>query len=73
MEWTAQPEVADRLMTTADVEAYTNGIAKAATLRWWRHEGKGRGPKSFVLGGRKVVYRKSDVDAWLDAQYAEAV
>ena len=59
------------LLTSKDLEAMTNGVVKEATLRWWRH--MGTGPKSFKLGARKVVYRKSDVVAWLDAQYAEAV
>lgn len=62
---------AERFMTTADVVEYTNGIITAPTLRWWRHEGKGQGPKSFKLGGRRVAYKKSDVDAWLEACYAE--
>ncbi len=38
-----------------------------ATLRYWRHTGEG--PISFKVG-RRVLYRKTDVDAWLDAQYA---
>lgn len=73
MDWKLSNKAAEVLMTTADVENYTNGIAKQATLRWWRHEGRGNGPKSFKLGARKVVYKKSDVDAWLMAQYTEAV
>lgn len=64
------PEV-EVLLTGRDVEEMTGGAVKEATLRWWRH--KGVGPKSFKLGQRKVVYRKSDVVAWLNAQYAEAV
>lgn len=52
----------DRLLTTEEVAEllpYTAG-----TLRWMRHEG--RGPKSFTLpGGRKVVYRESDVLDWI--------
>lgn len=63
----------DHLFNTNDVVEYLNGIVTASTLHWWRHEGKGRGPKSFNLGGKRVVYRKSDVDAWLEAQYAEAI
>jgi predicted DNA-binding transcriptional regulator AlpA len=44
------PEVASRLRTPE------------ATLRFWRH--KGTGPKSFKVG-RRVVYRETDVNAWL--------
>lgn len=36
-----------------------------ATLRHWRAEGKG--PHSFKIG-RRVAYRRQDLDAWLDAQ-----
>ena len=38
-----------------------------STLRFYRHAGRG-GPRSFKLGGR-VVYRRSDVEAWIEAQY----
>ncbi|MEV0950470.1 helix-turn-helix domain-containing protein [Promicromonospora sp. NPDC050249] len=38
------------------------------TLRWWRHIGKG--PESFRLGQRRVVYRRSKVLAWLAEQEA---
>lgn len=54
-------------MTTAEVEALT-GIA-SGTLRFWRHKGD-RGPASFVLGSKKVVYRRSEVTRWLEAQEA---
>lgn len=62
------------LMDTAEVAEYLRGRVKVATLRWWRYEGKGRGPKSFTLGGGdgrrgRVCYRKVDVDEWLEAQY----
>jgi excisionase family DNA binding protein len=40
--------------------------APVATLRYWRH--LGTGPRSFRLG-RRVVYRRDDVDAWIDAQH----
>lgn len=43
---------------------------KVPTLASWRHQG--RGPKHFRLAGRKVMYRASDVIAWLDAQYEES-
>lgn len=40
------------------------------SLRAWRHQGKG--PKSFLLGGR-VMYRRSEVEAWIAQQYEESV
>lgn len=40
-----------------------------ATLRYWRH--MGTGPESFKLG-RRVMYRTSDVRAWIEEQYAAA-
>lgn len=42
----------------------------APTLRYWRQTGEG--PKSFKVG-RRVMYRRSDVEQWLEAQYAKAV
>lgn len=41
------------------------------TLRYWRKRDKGEGPKSAKLG-RRVVYRESDVEAWVNAQFADA-
>ncbi len=40
-----------------------------ATLRYWRH--RGEGPKSFKLG-RRVMYKRADVEAWVQAQYDAA-
>jgi len=40
----------------------------AQTLRLYRHLGKG--PRYFVMGGRKVFYRRDDVEAWINEQYA---
>jgi predicted DNA-binding transcriptional regulator AlpA len=40
-----------------------------ATLRWWVATGKG-GPK-FGRLGRRIVYRRSDVEAWIDAGFAD--
>ena len=39
-----------------------------ATLRYMRH--CGTGPKSAKVG-RRVVYRESDLIAWIDAAFAE--
>jgi excisionase family DNA binding protein len=36
-----------------------------ATLRYWRH--LGTGPHSFRLG-RRVLYRRDDLYAWVDAR-----
>ena len=40
--------------------------APVATLRYWRH--LGRGPRSFRLG-RRVLYRRDDLRAWIDTQH----
>ncbi len=42
--------------------------APVATLRYWRH--LGTGPRSFRLG-RRVLYRRDDLNAWIDRQRAE--
>jgi DNA-binding transcriptional MerR regulator len=39
------------------------------TVRYWRTIGYG--PRSARIG-RRVVYRRADVDAWVDAQFEEA-
>jgi hypothetical protein len=39
-----------------------------ATLRWWRHED--RGPRSMRVG-KRVLYRRTDVERWLEVQEAE--
>ena len=39
--------------------------APVATLRYWRH--LGTGPRSFRLG-RRVLYRRDDLHAWIAAQ-----
>jgi len=36
------------------------------TLRFYRSQGGG--PRSFLLAGR-VVYKASDVEAWIEASY----
>ncbi|MGL6234420.1 MAG: helix-turn-helix transcriptional regulator [Segniliparus sp.] len=52
-------------LSTREVAAHYP-IAEA-TLRYYRHMGVG--PRSFKLG-RKVVYRKADVEAWIAQQEA---
>ena len=43
--------------------------APVATLRYWRH--LGIGPRSFRLG-RRVLYRRDDLYAWIEHERAEA-
>ena len=50
----------DDLMTTAEVALIVR--AAVSTVRYWRY--LGAGPKCFKLG-RRVVYRRADVHAWL--------
>ncbi len=54
----------DKLLTITEVAELTR--LSEATLRWFRHCGKG--PKSGKLG-RRVMYRESDVAEWIDAQF----
>lgn len=65
VQHSTQEVILSEYMTTAEVATYT-GIP-AATLRYWRHVGH-EGPPSFCLGPRRVVYRKSAVEAWISAQ-----
>lgn len=53
------------IMDSAELAERLN--ISAATLRYWRH--RGDGPKWFKMGPRRVMYRVSDVQAWLDRQY----
>ena len=56
----AADEENDDLLTTAEVVAITR--APASSVRYWRHVGMG--PRSFRLG-KRVVYRRRDVLAWI--------
>jgi predicted site-specific integrase-resolvase len=40
-----------------------------STLAYWRHVGKG--PK-YAKVGRRVVYRREDVESWLAEQFDKA-
>jgi predicted DNA-binding transcriptional regulator AlpA len=53
------------LLDTDEVAAFLH--ITPATIRYWRHMGKG--PRSFSMGGRKVFYRLEDVEAWVEEQY----
>jgi DNA-binding transcriptional MerR regulator len=57
---TAAAQVGE-LLTVAEVAAMTR--LAVGTLRYWRHAGSG-GPPSFKLG-RRVMYRRTDIEAWL--------
>lgn len=50
------------LLTISEAAALLR--APVATLRYWRH--LGTGPTSFRLG-RRVLYRRDDLHAWIDA------
>lgn len=56
----------DYLLTTAEVAEMTR--LPAGTLRYYRHQNSG--PPSFRLG-RKTVYRRELVEAWI-AQHEAA-
>jgi predicted DNA-binding transcriptional regulator AlpA len=49
------------ILTLAEVAELTR--MNPATLRYWRSVG-GCGPKSFKLG-RRVLYRRVDVEQWI--------
>jgi predicted DNA-binding transcriptional regulator AlpA len=55
------------LLTVEDVAEMTNGLVPVATLRYYRATGEG-GPRSGKLG-RRVVYRRADVEAWVAAAF----
>lgn len=57
------------LMNTKEVSEYTH--TPEATLRWWKHRGRGEGPRCFKIG-RRVMYARTDVDSWLREQYEAA-
>ena len=51
----------EQLLTTEEVAAVCR--TSPSTVRYWRHHGLG--PQGF-RAGRRVLYRRSDVAAWLD-------
>jgi len=54
------------LLTTFEVATILR--TSPSTVRYWRH--RGYGPRG-VRAGRKVLYRASDVEAWLERLRAE--
>lgn len=57
----------DRFLRIGEVADWTG--FSVATFRHWR--ATGRGPRCAVIG-KQLVYRESDVQAWLDAQFEAA-
>ena len=53
------------LLNIAEVSELTG--VPVATLRYWRHTGTG--PRSFRIG-KRIAYRREDVESWLARQYA---
>lgn len=56
-----------KLLTTPEVAEALR--IPEATIRYWRHTGTG--PKS-VKFGRRVMYRREDVEAYVDAAFEAA-
>ncbi len=50
------------MLTVEEVAAMTR--LSPGTLRYWRHTGGELGPKSFKVG-RRVMYRRTDVEQWI--------
>jgi hypothetical protein len=55
--------VVSDLMTVDGAASYLR--TPVATLRYWRH--LGIGPDGFRIG-RRVVYRRADLDRWISEQ-----
>jgi predicted DNA-binding transcriptional regulator AlpA len=66
MDQTRTPETETHSQLLTITEAAARLRTPVATLRYWRH--LGTGPDSFRLG-RRVVYRRDDIDRWITAQH----
>jgi len=66
MDQTRTPDTESSTQLLTLTEAAARLRAPVATLRYWRH--LGIGPDSFRLG-RRVVYRRDDIDRWITAQH----
>lgn len=64
----------ERLLRVEEVAEWT-GVS-ANTLRYWRALAQGQKPQFIgppsARFGKRIVYRESDVQAWIDAKFAEA-
>lgn len=56
----------DELLNTDQASALL--CVPRGTLAYWRHVG-GIGPRSAKFG-RRVVYRRADLEAWMNEQFA---
>jgi excisionase family DNA binding protein len=56
--------MSDRLLSIPEVAERLN--TPESTLRFWRH--RGQGPKSARVG-RRVMYRETDLERWIAAQF----
>ena len=61
--------MAEQLLDTVQAADYLG--LKPGTLETWRWDAR-RGPAFIRLSKRAVRYRRSDLDAWLDAQTVNA-
>lgn len=55
-----------RLLTITEVA--DRARVPVSTLRYWRLTGRNGPPSGQV--GRRVVYRETEVDAWIDRQFS---
>lgn len=67
MNATITPARTADLLTLPEAAAYLNMTEKA--LRWQRYIGEA--PKAAKIGGR-VVFRRRDIDAFLDQKFEES-
>ncbi len=66
MDQTRTPDTGTHTQLLTITEAAARLRTPVATLRYWRH--LGTGPDSFRLG-RRVVYRRDDIDRWVDVRH----
>ncbi len=66
MDQTHTPDTETHTQLLTITEAAARLRTPVATLRYWRH--LGTGPDSFRLG-RRVVYRRDDIDRWITTQH----